>query len=112
VAVEHGRRLNHAVWKSSAHIRIFRNGPRALALFAQVIQIFCKILGTGTSVRAEDYQRISSDCLRLARESADPQTRVTLLSMAAAWTVLADWVEKRTYAATATDERGKLSPSS
>ncbi len=45
--------------------------------------------GSGMTTR-DEYLKFAEECLRLAQQAADPDTRARLLDMAQAWRELAD----------------------
>ena len=45
-------------------------------------------------MKAAEYRRNASDCLRIAQELTEPKTKTVLVNMASAWMRLVDQAEK------------------
>ena len=72
--------------------KIGTDGP-LVAFMRQMLARMCR--GPGADMhRSEEYRGNAAACARLAMTVSDPEARLTLAAMSAAWLRLADFVEQ------------------
>ena len=60
--------------------------------------------------RAEDYRRYAAECVRIARETHNPQEKATLIKMAEKWRQLAEKAQAEAEKAEAEKAEHKRRP--